>query len=124
MTEDSKVCEIKSIDPVDVDDYEEISELLGVLANKTRIAILSILLKYESVCACELQPALGMLQPTVTTHLQKLYSAGLLNKKNVWRYTYYSVRKEYKELLRNTLESSNVEPDGIHYMEKTEKRKM
>ncbi|MCL4335705.1 MAG: metalloregulator ArsR/SmtB family transcription factor [Candidatus Thermoplasmatota archaeon] len=124
MTEDAKACEIKSIDPVDVDDYEEISELLGVLANKTRIAILSILLKYESVCACELQPALGMLQPTVTTHLQKLYSAGLLNKKNVWRYTYYSIRKEYKELLRNTLESSNVEPAGIDYMEKTEKRKM
>ncbi|MHB1493710.1 MAG: ArsR/SmtB family transcription factor [Thermoplasmataceae archaeon] len=108
MTEDAKACEIKSIGPVNVDDCEEMSELLGVLANKTRLTILSIMLRYESVCACELQPSLGMPQPTVTTHLQKLYSAGLLNKKNIWRFTYYSVKKEHEELLRDILSSTST----------------
>lgn len=123
MTEEAKVCEIKAIDPVKVDGYGEMSELLGVLANKTRLAILSIMLRYESVCACELQSSLGMPQPTVTTHLQKLYSAGLLNKKNIWRFTYYSVKKEHEELLRDILISIPTRYEDTGDQERAGKQK-
>lgn len=109
MNENKGLCELENIEPVDVDSYMKLEELLGVLSNKTRIAILSIMLKYESVCACELQPALGLEQPSVTTHLQKLYNSGILERKNVWRYTLYSIKKEHRHFLESILKSHSAE---------------
>ena len=99
MYKKNELCELENIKPVDTDKYRKTEELLGVLSNKTRLAILSIILEHKSVCACELQPALGLEQPTVTTHLQKLYTAGVLQKRNEWRYTFYSIKEEYVDFL-------------------------
>ncbi|EQD42504.1 ArsR family transcriptional regulator, partial [mine drainage metagenome] len=98
MTEETDACEVKSIEPVDIDQFEKLGEVLGVLSNKTRLAIITIALEHGSVCACRLQESLGLPQPTVTVHLQKLYSAGLLRKREAWRYTYYSIKEEYGTL--------------------------
>ena len=99
MNKRSGLCELEKLEPVDVDNYRKLEELLGVLSNKTRLTILSVILEHESVCACELQPALGLGQPTVSTHLQKLYTAGVLERRNEWRYTLYSIREEYRDFL-------------------------
>lgn len=99
MNRRNELCELEKLKPVNIDSYRKLEELLGALSNKTRLTILSIILEHESVCACELQPALRLEQPTVTTHLQKLYTAGVLERRNEWRYTLYSIREEYRDFL-------------------------
>ncbi len=95
----SEACEVKEIEPQDSNRFRDISRILNVLGNKTRVAILDIMDKYNEVCACELQPALGLPQPTITSHLRKMYDIGILQQNEVWKYSYYSINPEYRELI-------------------------
>lgn len=74
---------------------------MKALANKISLAIISAILKYGEACACELEPALSIAQPLVTTYLRKLYVVGLLAKREQWRYTYYSINEKYLKFLKN-----------------------
>lgn len=103
-----KECVIKNIESVDLDKFEHASEVLASLSNRSRLAIVSLLLKYQEVCTCELESSLGLAQPTVTAHLLKLYSAGVLKKREVWRYTYYHVDPDMEPLVRNILTLVNL----------------
>ncbi|MCL4349976.1 MAG: ArsR family transcriptional regulator [Candidatus Thermoplasmatota archaeon] len=103
MSNEVKYCEIRKIENVDVEGYEEISRVLNVLGNKARIAVLTVMIKYKEVCACELQPALGIPQPTITTHLRKMYDVGILKRKDVWKFSYYYVNPEYEGLINDIL---------------------
>ncbi len=100
MKEDIVGCEVGQLGVIDEMEFQELSELLGAFSNRTRLAILAIALKHGEVCTCRLQQSLGLPQPTVTVNLQKMYSAGLLNKRKAWRYTYYSIKKEHESLVR------------------------
>ena len=108
MSDEVKYCEIRKIGNVNSEEYEEVSRILNVLGNKSRIAILAVMAKYKEVCACELQPALGMPQPTITTHLRKMYDVGLLKRKDVWKFSYYFVNPEYEGLVSNILRNKEV----------------
>ncbi len=79
--------------------FDKTERILRALANKTSIAIVSAILKYGEACACELVPALNMSQPLVTTYLRKLYFAGILKKREHWRYAFYSINEDYRALL-------------------------
>ena len=105
MSDDKETCELKEIETQDVDLYYEISRVLNVLGNKTRVAILAIMERHNEVCACELQPALGLPQPTITTHLRKMYDIGLLKHKEVWKYSYYFINPKYKKLISDILKN-------------------
>jgi ArsR family transcriptional regulator len=111
------MCDLKNIASVDTDKYGKMEELLGALSNKTRLAILSVILEHESVCACELQSALGLGQPTVSSNLQRLYTAGISEKRNGWRYTFHSVREEYRDFLkgimRQPVKSSSITDENL-----------
>ena len=108
MSKDTEACEVKEIEAQDVDRFHEISRILNVLGNKTRIAMLAVMEKHDKVCACELQPALGLPQPTITSHLRKMYDIGLLKQKEVWKYSYYFINPEYKALINDILKNQNV----------------
>ncbi len=101
---DRKTCNVRDIGKIDTDDFEEMSEVLGAIANKARIAIIESVLKYGEVCTCELESATDMAQPTVTAHLRKLYRAGVLKKREEWKYTYYSLNDAYRPLVLRILE--------------------
>jgi len=60
----------------------ELERLFSVLADRQRIKILNLLASAneESVCVCELVPALGLKQPTVSYHLKQLAEAGLVER--------------------------------------------
>ena len=103
MPKKAKSCEVKEITAIDIDRYEGITKILNVLGNKTRVAILHAMTKHKEVCACELQPALNIPQPTVTTHLRKMYDVGLLKHRDVWKYTYYYVNPDYEQLVNDLL---------------------
>jgi ArsR family transcriptional regulator len=73
---------------------EEAIELEGVLstiADRTRLRILSLLLRAggEPVCVCKLVPELELTQPTVSYHLKQLTIAGLLARERRGSFVYY-----------------------------------
>lgn len=70
MAGSNVLCELQNVKPIDAEKDRKLEDLLGVLSNKTRLAILSLVLDHDSVSACELQLALGLEQSTVTTHLK------------------------------------------------------
>jgi ArsR family transcriptional regulator len=108
MSDDVNYCNLRKIDDVDPDKYEDLSKILSVLGNKSRMAILEIISKYNSICSCELQPALGLPQPTATAHLLKMYEVGLLKRKEEWKLSYYSISPQYGRLVGQILRSNST----------------
>jgi ArsR family transcriptional regulator, arsenate/arsenite/antimonite-responsive transcriptional repressor len=56
---------------------KETEKLFKVLADRNRIRILK-LLETRKCCVCELSKVLGITQPSVSRHLKKLKSVGLI----------------------------------------------
>lgn len=96
-------CEIKTLESIDIGGYKDISHIVSVLGNKSRLAILDAMTMHDEVCACELQQALGLPQPTITTHLRKMYDVGLIKQKEVWKYSYYFINPSYARLVSDIL---------------------
>ena len=48
----------------------------------------------EPVCVCNLTPSLGIAQPTVSHHLKKLVTAGLLDREQRGVWAYYSLNRD------------------------------
>jgi len=69
----------------------ELERLFSVLADRQRIKILNLLASADedSVCVCELVPALGLKQPTVSYHLKQLAQAGLVERERRGTFAYY-----------------------------------
>ena len=59
------------------EDAEATAALFKALGDPARVRIVNLLARQpESVCVCELTPAIGLSQPTVSHHLKKLVQAG------------------------------------------------
>ena len=78
------------------DEAEDLERLFRALGDRHRVKILNLLLQAEgaSVCVCELVPALGLSQATVSYHLKLLTTAGLIERESRGTYAYYSVVPE------------------------------
>lgn len=71
---------------------KKLIKLLKVLADKNRIRILE-LLRSRKMCVCELAYILGITQPSVSRHLKKLKSAGLIGDQQEGLWTDYFLNK-------------------------------
>ena len=71
------------------------AQLFKVLGDPARVRILNVLATNgEPVCVCELVPALGLSQPTVSHHLKKLTDAGLLTREQRGTWAFFSIDPE------------------------------
>jgi ArsR family transcriptional regulator len=76
------------------------ARLFKALADPTRIRILNLLLSSdEPVCACDLFPATGLTQPTVSFHLKKLLEAGLITREERGTWAFYSADEQAMDRL-------------------------
>ena len=64
---------------MDMNKYNEISEVLKALAHPVRLCIVMGLLEKGGCNVCHMQECLGMPQSTTSQHLQKLRSAGIIS---------------------------------------------
>jgi ArsR family transcriptional regulator, arsenate/arsenite/antimonite-responsive transcriptional repressor len=88
-------CAPLSAGRLDVDQATDLARRLKVLADPTRLRLLSMLLDTEGgACTCDLVEPLGLSQPTVTHHLQRLADVGVVHGERRGRWTYYSVDKD------------------------------
>lgn len=77
------------------DEAEATARLFRALGDPARIRILNLLLSSdEPVCVCDVLPATGLTQPTVSFHLKKLLEAGLLRREERGTWAYYSIDEE------------------------------
>jgi ArsR family transcriptional regulator, arsenate/arsenite/antimonite-responsive transcriptional repressor len=84
---------------------ERLGAALKVLADPTRLRMLSIIGAHPDgeVCVCDLTAPLGLSQPTVSHHLKVLTDAGLVGREQRGRWVFYWVEPGPLELLREAL---------------------
>ena len=67
---------------MDREQAEATAQLLKAVADPVRLQLLSLIRssKGQEACVCDLTPAVGLSQPTVSHHLKVLTEAGLLTR--------------------------------------------
>jgi ArsR family transcriptional regulator, arsenate/arsenite/antimonite-responsive transcriptional repressor len=79
----------------------ELERLFAALADRNRVRIVSMLMQAgEACCVCDLEPRLGLSQPTVSYHLKKLLDVGLLERERRGTFSFYRVAPDATERLR------------------------
>ena len=69
--------------------------LFSALGNPARVRIVNQLAASEEpVCLCNLIEPLGLAQATVSEHLQRLVGAGLLEREERGKWSYFSLKPE------------------------------
>jgi ArsR family transcriptional regulator len=73
-------------------DAERIAAIAKALAEPVRVNILDVLRRNEQpVCQCELVPLFDIPQSTLSHHLSKLVTGGLVDVERRHKWAYYSV---------------------------------
>jgi ArsR family transcriptional regulator, arsenate/arsenite/antimonite-responsive transcriptional repressor len=98
-------CEPLDAGRLGADQATALAQRLKVLADPTRLRLLSMLLDSEhgEACTCDLVEPLGLSQPTVTHHLQRMADAGIVHGERRGRWTFYSVDKNAIEAITDAL---------------------
>ena len=77
------------------DDALEVAVRLKALADPVRVRLVSLLLASDEVCTCDLAPAVGVTEATVSHHLSVLKKAGMISEgERRGMNVYYRARRE------------------------------
>jgi len=83
--------------------------IFRALGDPSRVRIVNLLARSPApVCVCELVPALGLSQPTVSHHLKKLHDAGLIQREQRTKWAYYSLSSEALDRLAALVDFEEV----------------
>jgi ArsR family transcriptional regulator len=77
------------------EEAEATARMFKALADPARVKIINVLARSaEPVCACEFTATLGLAQATVSHHLTKLTTAGLLEREQRGKWAYFSLNAQ------------------------------
>jgi len=80
---------------MDADAALELAVRLKALADPVRVRLMSMLLAADAVCTCDLAPAVGLTEATVSHHLSVMRKAGLISDgERRGMNVYYRARRE------------------------------
>lgn len=84
------------------DEAESLASALKVIADPTRLRLLSLIQAQpeNEACVCNLTEPLGLTQPTVSHHLKVLREAGLVQREQRGNWAYYRIVGDQLEQLR------------------------
>lgn len=88
-------CSPVAAEPMSEADALAVALRLKALADPVRVRLMSLLLAADAICTCDLAPALGVTEATVSHHLAVLKKAGLVGdgeRRGV--NVFYRVRRE------------------------------
>ena len=69
--------------------------LFRALADPTRVRLVNLLANSpEAICVCELNEHFDLAQPTLSFHLKKLVTAGLLSRERRGTWAYYAINHD------------------------------
>jgi len=91
--------------PLSERDAERVASAFKAIADPARLRILSLIGSSPTGegCVCDLTPALGLTQPTVSHHLKVLHDAGLLARTKRGTWTFYRLEPAAFATLREAL---------------------
>ena len=76
-------------------DADRAATLLKALADQNRVRIVNLLATNGgAVCVCDITDVVGLSQGTVSFHLKKLLTAGLLEREQRGTWAYYSLNQD------------------------------
>ena len=84
----------------------ELERVFQALADRNRLKVVNMLAQAdgEAICVCDFQDALALKQPTVSYHLKQLVEAGVIEREQRGRFSFYSLRpgvlEQIAELIR------------------------
>lgn len=85
-------------------DRTAMAALFAALADETRLDLLACLQGGEC-CVCDLEDPLGTYQSRLSFHLKKLRDVGLIEDRREGRRSYYSLRADVLEDLKEALDT-------------------
>ncbi len=80
--------------------FATLSNGLELAGNNVRLKILFLLYEENRLCVCDLSDILGMNISAISQHLRKLKDRNLIISKKERQMIYYSLTKEYENLLK------------------------
>ncbi|MBU3137109.1 metalloregulator ArsR/SmtB family transcription factor [Clostridium gasigenes] len=83
--------------------YEEVAELLKVLAHPIRLCIVRGLLDVGACNVSKMQSCLGVPQSTISQHLQKLKSVGIITGERNGLEVFYKISDDRVEAIIKAL---------------------
>jgi ArsR family transcriptional regulator, arsenate/arsenite/antimonite-responsive transcriptional repressor len=103
----------------------ELTKLLKVLSDESRLRVLNLLQEREC-CVCEVMQVMGISQSKASRILSALYDAGLLKLKREGRWALYSIdsdpAKEYvREIVMGIERSMRSDPTAADDLERLKK---
>lgn len=99
-------CEPLTQTPLDTEEAGRLAAWFAVLADPTRLRLLSLIVSSGEACAaCDLVEPLGVSQPTVSHHLKTLREAGLVESEKRGRWVFYRAVPERLEVLSEAIGS-------------------
>lgn len=93
-TTDPVCCSPLAAGPVSSDDALQVALRLKALADPARVQLMSLVLaaRESGACTCDLAPAVGLSEATVSHHLKQLRDAGLVEGTKKGTNTFYRPR--------------------------------
>jgi ArsR family transcriptional regulator len=91
--------------PLDAGEAASLADALKVIADPTRLRLLSLIQAQPSgeACVCHLTEPLGLTQPTVSHHLKVLLNAGLVEREQRGSWAFFRVIPDQLRTLRELL---------------------
>ncbi len=80
-------------------------------SDPTRVRVILALRQHE-LCVCEICDALGVVQSTLSTHLQYLRQTGLVVTRNDGKWVYYALTREFSRVAKALVKLHKVEIDA------------
>ncbi len=89
-------CCVPLADPVlSEDEADAAATVYAALASPARVRLVNLLgTSDKAVCLCNLIEPLGLAQATVSQHLKKLVEAGLVDREERGKWSYFSINRE------------------------------
>ena len=94
ITDDAACCGTLATDTaMDPAQAETTASLLKAVADPVRLRLLSLIRTYKDgeACVCDLTPAVGLSQPTVSHHLKVLTEAGLVTRERRGTWAWFRI---------------------------------
>ena len=91
------------------------------LGDETRWRIVRLVMD-RALCVCELADILGMPQSSVSSHVQIIRKAGLLESERCGKWTYFRIHRKHHPLLTRLIESFPNSPEHKTDLKKAKAR--
>jgi ArsR family transcriptional regulator, arsenate/arsenite/antimonite-responsive transcriptional repressor len=104
---DEACCQPFLSTPLDEESAGRLASALKVLADPTRLRLVSLIAAQDpaEACVCNLTDPLGLSQPTVSHHLKVLSEAGIVEREQRGRWAFFRLRPETLQLLSGAFEA-------------------